>query len=152
MSEKERMQRLAIVGSRSFDDYALLRSEVGRHCWNYFGTRDEPREIISGGASGADALAERYAKERGWPFRAFPADWKKWGKAAGILRNRDIVRAADMVIAFWDGISRGTAHTIETAKREAVPCHVIRFSPGGGIGEQARLARESSDTPKRNAE
>jgi hypothetical protein len=119
------VKRLAIVGSRSFADYALLRDEVTALCWNHFGTEDEPREIISGGAAGADTIAERYAKERGWPFRVFPADWQKWGKAAGIIRNRDIVRNADQVIAFWDGKSRGTAHTIETAKREGVPCTVV---------------------------
>jgi hypothetical protein len=123
--------RLAIVGSRTFTDYDRFRSEVTRHTWNVFSEQDDPHEIVSGGAAGTDAMAERYAKERGWPLTVFPADWKTWGKAAGILRNRDIVRHADQVIAFWDGHSRGTAHTIETARREGVPCVVIRIDGGG---------------------
>lgn len=122
------MIRLAIVGSRTFTDYARFRTEVARYCWDAFAEKDEPREIVSGGASGTDAMAERYAAERGWPLAVFPADWKTWGKAAGILRNRDIVRHADRVIAFWDGQSRGTAHTIETARREGVPCCVVEVS------------------------
>jgi hypothetical protein len=101
-------------------DWNRFAEEVQRALWNALSPTDGPHEIISGGADGADAMAKRYAHARGWPYREFPADWKKWGKAAGILRNRDIVRHADQVIAFWDGESRGTAHTIETANREGV--------------------------------
>ena len=77
--------RLAVVGSRTFNDYA-------------------------------DALAERYAHERGLPTNVFPADWDTHGKAAGFLRNHKIVAAADEVVAFWDGRSRETQHTIEFAR------------------------------------
>lgn len=120
------MKRLAIIGSRTFTDYERFSAEVDAVCWDLFSEHDEPREIVSGGATGTDSLAERYARDRGWPLRVFPADWKTWGKAAGILRNRDIVRNADHVVAFWDGSSRGTAHTIETAKKEGVPLTVVR--------------------------
>lgn len=117
--------RVAIVGSRTFTDWPIFCEHVTRELWNPLADSDGPHEIISGGASGADALAKRYAESRGWPYTEFPADWEKWGKAAGLIRNRDIVRAADRVIAFWDGESRGTAHTIATAKTEAVPVTII---------------------------
>ena len=99
--------RLAVVGSRTFRDYAFLRNVLGQF---------RIAEIISGGARGADSLAERYAHERGLPIRVFPADWDTHGKAAGFLRNRTIVAAADEVAAFWDGRSRGTEHTIGLAR------------------------------------
>jgi hypothetical protein len=117
--------RVAVVGSRTFTDWQEFHTALTRELWNAFSDSDGPHEIISGGALGTDAMARRYAETRRWPYTEFPADWKTWGKAAGILRNRDIVRHADRVIAFWDGVSRGTAHTIETAKKERVPVTVI---------------------------
>ena len=99
--------RLAVVGSRTFNDYALMCEVLGRF---------EIIEVISGGARGADALAERYAHERGLPIRVFPADWDTHGKSAGFLRNREIMAAADEVVAFWDGRSSGTQHAIELAR------------------------------------
>ena len=60
---------------------------------------------------------EKYAKLRDWKFTPYPADWKQHGKAAGMIRNAEMVRAADWVVAFWDGKSKGTKNTIDTALR-----------------------------------
>lgn len=69
--------------------------------------------IVSGGAKGADSLAERYAQENGLEMVIYYPDWEKHGRAAGPIRNRLIVDEADAVVAFWDGKSRGTKSTID---------------------------------------
>lgn len=74
-------------------------------------------EIVGGGASGVDKMGERYAKELGHPFKEFPADWKTHGKAAGPIRNKQMAEYADMLIAFWDGRSRGTKNMIDQANK-----------------------------------
>lgn len=88
---------------------------------------NEDDEIISGGAKGADTLAERFAKEREYETLIFSADWKTHGKAAGFIRNKQIVVACDMVLAFWDGKSKGTQHTIVLAKAAKRPTFIIYF-------------------------
>jgi len=112
--------KLAIVGSRTFRDYKLLCESVAK--------MPEPiEEIISGGASGADSLAERYAKEHNIPMKVFPAEWDKYGKSAGYRRNKDIINRADYVIAFWDGMSKGTKHSIDLAKSAHKPTYLVHF-------------------------
>jgi hypothetical protein len=109
--------RLAVVGSRTFDDYGYMKEVL-----EWF----DIKEIISGGAGGADKLAERYAAEKGIPIRIFKAEWDKYGRAAGYKRNVQIVEAADEVVAFWDGKSKGTKHDIDLAEKMGKPCHVFR--------------------------
>lgn len=111
--------KLAIVGSRTFDDYALLKSSVD--CF-------EISMIISGGAKGADALARRYAKEHNIPIKEHIPDWTKHGKAAGFIRNKLIIGDCDEVIAFWDGQSKGTQHDINLAQEAGKPVCVVKFS------------------------
>ena len=108
---------LAIVGSQTFQDYALLCRVVGQ-------VKGEVSVIVSGGAIGADTLAERYAGEHGITMRVYPADWILHGKSAGFRRNQTIVHHADAVIAFWDGQSPGTKHTIRLARLAGVPVYV----------------------------
>lgn len=105
------MYKVIIAGCRDFTDYALLRSFADQ---TLAGTEDV--EIVSGGARGADALGERYAKERGRSLKVFPADWKKWGAAAGPIRNGQMADYADALIAFWDGRSAGTRDMIRKAE------------------------------------
>jgi len=109
--------RLAIVGSRKFQDYRLLCRVVG----NVTGPINY---IVSGGASGADKLAERYAHEHGIGLVVYPANWALYGKSAGYRRNQSIVANCDAVLAFWDGQSRGTKHTIDIAQKSGVPVYV----------------------------
>lgn len=111
--------KIAIVGSRNFNDYPLLVNILNLFCL--------PDEIISGGAKGADTLADNYAENNGIKFTVFKADWNKYGKSAGFIRNRLIVNAADMVIAFWDGESRGTKDTIDKAIALKKLILIVRF-------------------------
>ena len=99
---------LAIIGSRTFTDYDRLVTICDSL---------EITGIVSGGARGADSLAEKYAKERNIPLTVIPADWEKYGRSAGFIRNTYIVEKADEVLAFWDGKSPGTKHSIELAKK-----------------------------------
>jgi|ERR1039458_1423661 hypothetical protein len=76
----------------------------------------KPTLIISGAARGADALGERWACEHAIPLVRMPADWDAHGRRAGYLRNLEMAKQAQALIALWDGTSRGTAHMIETAR------------------------------------
>lgn len=87
--------------------------------------------IISGGANGTDALAKRYAEEKGFAFKEFSADWNQYGKRAGYIRNRIMheylsKQKSRGVIAFWDGKSKGTTHSFELAKEFDNPIRVVR--------------------------
>ena len=70
-------------------------------------------EIVSGGARGVDSFGESWAYEANVDVKRFPADWDTHGKKAGFLRNVDMSRYADRLIAFWDGKSKGTGHMVK---------------------------------------
>ena len=77
----------------------------------------EDLTLICGMARGADLTAYKLFKEVGLPVEMYPADWDQYGKQAGFIRNTQMAGVADMLIAFWDGQSRGTAHMIDTARK-----------------------------------
>jgi len=82
--------------------------------------------LIEGGARGADSLAGAWADAEGVQHIRVPADWAKHGKKAGFLRNIQMLDMnPDLVVAFWDGKSRGTAHTIEEAKKRRIPVRIV---------------------------
>jgi len=124
---------VAVVGSRSFGDYDLLR--------NTLDAIPDKTEIVSGGAIGADELGERYAREHNIPITIFLPDWKKYRRAAGPIRNRLIVDAADHVIAFWDGESRGTLSGINLAKAARKKLTIVRY------GTTAKKGTQPTETP-----
>lgn len=74
-------------------------------------------EIISGGAKGADTCAKLFAESNNITYTEFLPEYKKYGRAAPIVRNRLIVDSADIIIAFWDGISKGTKSAIDYCKK-----------------------------------
>lgn len=116
--------RVIIAGCRDFNDYELLKEKC-----DYF-LQDEKKEdvvIISGHASGADALGERYAQERGFLLETYPADRKAHGRIAGPIRNARMASVANALIAFWDGKSMGTKNMIETAKNHNLKVVVVRY-------------------------
>lgn len=110
---------IAAIGSRSFNDYNKLKEVLD----TYLG---QATRIVSGGAKGADTLAERWAKENNIPTQIFYPDWNKHGKSAGIIRNKEIIKNADIVIAFWDGESKGTKHSISIAKQNGKELVIIK--------------------------
>ena len=109
--------RLAVVGTRDYHDYSRFK--------NTLDTMEKISVLISGGAKGADSLAEVYAKEKNIELKRLVPDWSKYGRAAGMIRNKDIIAEAEYVVAFWDGKSKGTKHSIELAKKKGVPILVV---------------------------
>jgi len=100
--------KIAVVGSRGFKDWGLLRLVMSEY---------NPSEIISGGAIGADSMAAAWAREKGIPLKEILPDYNRYGRAAPIRRNDLIVDAAEMVIAFWDGKSKGTKYIMDYAEK-----------------------------------
>jgi len=115
--------KVIIAGSRSFSDYDLLKEKMDKILKNQ---NKEEIEIISGTASGADKLGERYAKENNLKLKKFPADWSL-GKKAGYIRNEEMAKYADACIVLWDGMSKGSKHMIDLAEQYKLKLRVIIF-------------------------
>lgn len=114
--------KVIIAGGRDFSDYETLCSVCDKML-----SRQENVEIVSGTARGADQLGERYAKDRGYDIKKFPADWKGKGNSAGYIRNKEMAEYADALIAFWNGLSRGTKHMIDLAKENELKIKIENY-------------------------
>jgi hypothetical protein len=112
-------RKIAIVGSRSFTDYDLMKSTIDLQSTSL---------IVSGGAIGADTLAEQLATEFNIPMLVFLPDYKTHGRKAPFVRNTSIVEAADIIFAFWDGKSTGTLDSIKKAKRLGKLINIVNFN------------------------
>lgn len=112
------MTALAVIGSRTFNDMSLLIEHMAEACSVF-----DVSAVVSGGAKGADSLAAEYASSQGLPVQVFKPDLAQFGRGAGPIRNKAIVNAADVVLAFWDGKSKGTKHALNYAKQ--IGKHVI---------------------------
>lgn len=99
--------KLAIIGSRGVNSFDLTPF-----------IPKSTTEIVSGGAKGVDTIARRFAEERGIKLTEFLPEYSKYGKSAPIIRNKMIVNNADAILAIWDGSSKGTAFTIDFAKKQ----------------------------------
>lgn len=119
------MIRIVIAGSRKFSNQATLDTEVDKFIDQYV---DTEIQIISGGAKGADKMGEIYAKKRGYDLKIFPTKWDLFGKKAGYLRNEEMAKNADAVIAFWDGNSPGTKHIIRYAEKLGLDTHLVKIT------------------------
>jgi len=102
--------KVAIVGSRNYQDL----NRVTR----YVASLPADTIVVSGGARGVDHEAECAARQRGLAVLIFPANWNAYGKSAGYRRNAQIVAVADYVVAFWDGVSKGTLHSMKLAEQQ----------------------------------
>jgi hypothetical protein len=108
---------IAIVGTRTFTDRERFLKEIEGEV----GNQDV---IITGDARGTDALVKEEFGERAIVFKA---DWDKENRAAGPIRNQRVVDAADRVIIYWDGISRGSADVLWKARQKGIPIKIIRI-------------------------
>lgn len=113
---------LAVIGSRTFDYYPDMKSMLDAiHC------KHGIDKIVSGGAKGADNLAERWADENGVEKLIILAEWDKYGPSAGYKRNALVEQAADAVVAFWDGKSKGTKHCVDLFAKNNKKVAIWRF-------------------------
>lgn len=117
--------RVIVTGSRCFNDFGFLKQELDK----LFNANEEfvgkEIKIISGVALGTDALAIDYANKHKLTKILFPANWKRYPRIAGFLRNEDMLSVATHLVAFWDGKSTGTLHMIEIAKGKGIPVWVF---------------------------
>lgn len=126
--------RIIVAGSRDFNDYQLLSNTLSEIIKNKgFESFPDRIKIVSGTARGADTLGEMFARANGYAVIRFPADWMGEGRPAGLNRNERMAEYAaepgkrGMLVAFWDGCSRGTIHMINIARRCGLEVHVVRF-------------------------
>jgi hypothetical protein len=112
--------RLIVAGSRDYEDYATVAATLLQMEW--FIT-----EIVSGGCRGVDQLAIRWAKENDYKCTIFIPNWTVYHKAAGPIRNKKMAQYGDGLIAFWDGVSRGTKNMIDCALEVGMFIKVIKI-------------------------
>ena len=107
--------KVAVIGSRT-----LTIENLGDYL------PQSTTEIVSGGARGIDTSARNYAKARGIKLTEFLPDYERYGRLAPLKRNIAIIEYTDTVLAFWDGMSRGTKFVIDNCKKLGVPIEIIR--------------------------
>lgn len=100
------MTKLIIAGTRTFQDYELLKHEVKKFILENNILR--PLSIVSGKATGADSLGEQFAREYNFPIIEMPANWNEYGKRAGPIRNEEMAKISQYCIIFHDGQSKGS--------------------------------------------
>ena len=105
--------KVAVVGSRN-----LTMDDIGKYL------PEGVTEIVSGGAKGVDAFAREYANAHSIKLTEFLPDYRRYGRGAPLRRNLQIIEYADMVLAFWDGKSRGTKFVIDRSNERGIPVTV----------------------------
>lgn len=119
--------KIGIVGSRSFDDRAKGFCAIA---WILHKRGISMSLMVSGGAAGADRIGEEYADANGIPKLVYPADWKRYGRQAGFIRNGYIIRDSDIIIALWDMKSHGTKDDLTKAADYGKPSYIYDFISG----------------------
>lgn len=111
--------KVIIAGSRDLSHLSvrLVEREVARSGFQI-------TEVVSGTARGVDRVGELWGRQNKIPVAQFPADWNRYGKKAGYLRNVEMAEYADALIALWDGTSRGTKHMINIATKGGLAVYV----------------------------
>lgn len=117
--------KLIVAGGRDFEDYVTLQLVVLGVI--SFLPDDKAVSIVSGMARGADRLAAQFAEEFDVLLHKYPADWEAHGKRAGFIRNDEMSKSADGLIAFWDKKSRGTHHMIRSMEKLDKFVHVVTY-------------------------
>lgn len=112
--------KLAVVGSRSFCDESKLEQALESY-------KGRVTLVVSGGAKGADSLAESWASKNGIATKVFKPDWQKYGRGAGMVRNKEIIENCDECVAFWDGKSKGTENSISHCNKFNKKVTIVRI-------------------------
>jgi hypothetical protein len=115
-----KMKKLAIIGSRDFNDFEVMKEFIALNV-----NIDDFDTIVSGGAQGADTLAEQFADENNKIKVIFKPDWSRYGDKASFLRNTDIIETADECVAFINNpASTGTRDSIKKAITKGMPLYI----------------------------
>lgn len=106
------MTKLLVCGSRTITNVSWIFSEIEKYI-SESNLQYSDIHIIEGSAKGVDKIAKQFADDRNIPVIEMPADWKSYGRAAGPIRNEQMVRLCDQCLILWDGKSRGTKNDID---------------------------------------
>lgn len=119
MAEEQHRVVVMISGSRHWSDVEAIRAQIAQL---------PPGVLLIHGASatGADAIADRIARQLGIAVERFPAEWNRYGKRAALMRNQEMVDRADRLIAFPAADSRGTTDAIARARKKGIPVDIFR--------------------------
>lgn len=123
-SSKENKKRITVSGSRSIKDYGLFAKEFGRFM-SRSNLKKQDIVVNVGGARGVDSLAENYCKENGIELKLYLAQWDKYPRQAGMIRNEEMKQNTDELFALHDGVSRGTQHMIDICRKSAIPVSLV---------------------------
>ena len=115
--------KVIVCGSRGIKDYDLVKRVI-EDGLRVLEIEVKDVEVVSGTAAGVDRKGEKWAEENGLKLHKYPGDWEKYGNKAGFIRNAEMVRIADALIAVWDGESRGTNNCILEARKKRIPIYV----------------------------
>ena len=120
---------LAIIGTRDLPGSPeTVATAIAHH-------NLAPTAVLCGEARGPDTWGRLWAEQQGIPVISYPADWERYRRSTGMIRNREMIGAADAVLALWDGKSKGTGQAIALAKRRGIPVYLV----GGVMAEQLSL-------------
>lgn len=119
------IKRVTIAGCRDYNNYDEAKQYIDFCLSNI--RKENNIIIVSGCATGADAIGERYAKENGFIVEKYPADWQKYRKSAGPRRNKSMTKVSDYIICFWNGKNRGTKSLIRYAKMYNKPIRIKKI-------------------------
>ena len=121
-------RKLLVCGSRGITDTNWVKSQIDSY-WYWNLACYEDLIMIEGAARGVDLIAKEYAEENNWTqIKEYPAEWDKYGKSAGPIRNEIMVKEADEVLILWDGSSRGTLNDIHLCEKYNKPFKVIIYN------------------------
>ncbi len=118
-------KRIVVAGCRNYNNYSEAAEYIDFCIKNI--KKEFTLVFLSGGCKGADLLGEIYAKKNNYKIEKYSAEWKKYGKKAGPIRNRKMAEMCDYVICFWDFKSKGTRSMIEFAKEFGKPIRIKKI-------------------------
>jgi len=118
-----------IAGPRSFTSERIFHSIIKKY-------PSEITEVVCGMARGVDMLGYKWAKENGIPVKEFPADWEKYGKRAGPIRNKEMEQYADAAIIIWDGQSKGTKSMLNIMIKSRKPTWLVKYEQGDATNDK----------------
>ena len=125
--------RIAVIGTRTFRDWPRFMRELDKKIAEISNARGSGNVVlVSGGAEGPDQMARRYSQQNRLRIVEYTPNFQAHGKGAVIVRNRQIINAAHEVVAFWDGVSRGTSMTLALARQKEMPVHIVTTDRQGG--------------------
>jgi len=112
--------KLIIAGSRTLNEVGLISAVIERN-----DILLDIKEVVSGCAKGIDTAGAEWAAIHGITIKSFPADWNKFGRSAGYIRNSEMAKYGDALLAIWDGHSKGTLNMITTMQKLEKPVYIM---------------------------